>query len=257
MTLRGELRQINYICNMHYPKILISCPTSDVKDYCVDDFITQIKTLTYPKYDMFILDNSKDAKHVEKFRSRGIKCTHEQFKGDFKKASGREELARHQNIIREYFLRSDCDYLLMIESDVFTGECIIETLLSHAEVYQSGIVTATYEIRKEEEDVLCLTSTVDSLGVRSEKLLTREHGYSVMGQGTIPLRQLLVDPDARITATGIGCTLFAREVMNNIPFRVNTDVSKTAYSDTYIFTDALKMGYEVLIASDIICEHRK
>ena len=226
-------------------------PTADKKDYCVDEFIDQIKTFTYPLYDIFIIDNSADPKHVKKFWDNGIKAVHEPINGNFK-----QELARHQNIIRNYFLNGDYDYLLMLESDVFAGECIIENLVSYADVYGASIVTATYEIRKG-EDVLCLTSTSDRRAVRSEKILTREHGYSIMGQGTIPLRHLLVDPDARITATGIGCTLFGREVMEQVEFRTDLKLNANAYSDTFVFTDAIKLGYEVLINSNLICEHKK
>ena len=236
---------------MMYPRVLISMPTADKKDYCVDEFINQIKTFTYPLYDIFILDNSKDPKHVKKFWENGIKAVHEPVNGNFK-----EELARHQNIIRNYFLNGDYDYLLMLESDVFAGECIIENLVSYADVYKASIVTATYEIRKD-EDVLCLTSTSDRRAVRSEKILTRDHGYNIMGQGTLPLRHLLVDPDARITATGIGCTLFSRNVLEQVEFRVDLKLNPNAFSDTFIFTDAIKLGHEVLINSNLICEHKK
>jgi hypothetical protein len=236
---------------MYTPKVLVACPTAQAKDYCVDDFIKQITTFTYPLYDCFLIDNSADPKHVKKFWDNGIKAVHEPINGNFK-----QELARHQNIIRNYFLNGDYDYLLMLESDVFAGECIIENLVSYADVYGASIVTATYEIRKG-EDVLCLTSTSDRRAVRSEKILTREHGYSIMGQGTIPLRHLLVDPDARITATGIGCTLFGREVMEQVEFRTDLKLNANAYSDTFVFTDAIKLGYEVLINSNLICEHKK
>ena len=232
-------------------RVLISMPTADKKDYCVDEFINQIKTFTYPLYDIFVLDNSKDPKHVKKFWENGIKAVHEPVNGNFK-----EELARHQNIIRNYFLNGDYDYLLMLESDVFAGECIIENLVSYADVYNASIVTATYEIRKD-EDVLCLTSTSDRRAVRSEKILTREHGYNIMGQGTLPLRHLLVDPDARITATGIGCTLFSRNVLEQVEFRVDLKLNPNAFSDTFIFTDAEKLGYKILINSNLICTHNK
>tara|TARA_R110002020_G_scaffold14320_2_gene50931 strand:+ start:555 stop:1283 length:729 start_codon:yes stop_codon:yes gene_type:complete len=242
---------------MRYPKVLVSCPTAQAKDYCVDEFIEQIKTFTYPLYDIFILDNSPNKNHVKKFWNNGIKAIHEPFNGNFRTFSGREELAKHQNIIRNYFLNSDYDYLLMIESDVFTGESIIENLVSYADVYNAGAVTATYEIRKEEEEVLCLTSTVDQLGVRSEKLLNRSTGYDIMGQGTLPLNHLLNDPEANITATGIGCTLFSRKVMESVGFRVDKKLSQTAYSDTYIFTDIKNAGFEILINSNLICTHKK
>tara|TARA_R110002012_G_scaffold152094_1_gene312022 strand:- start:2957 stop:3667 length:711 start_codon:yes stop_codon:yes gene_type:complete len=236
---------------MNYPKVLISFPTSDKKDYCVDEFIQQIKSFTYPLYDIFVVDNSKDSKHVRKFWKEGIKAIHEPLKGDF-----REELARHQNIIKDYFLAGDYDYLMMIESDVFTGECILEKLVSYADVYNAGVVTATYEIDRG-EPTLCLTSTVDSRLVRSEKLLDRSIGYEIMGQGVIPLRKLLSDPDAKLTATGIGCTLFSRFALQDVNFRVDLSLNKRAFSDTFIFTDIASKGYEILIDSNIICEHRK
>ena len=153
-------------------------------------------------------------------------------------------------------LNGDYDYLLMIESDVFTGECIIENLVSYAEAYRASIVTATYEIQQDEAK-LCLTSTVDGLAVRSEKILPRELGYSIMGRGCVPLQKLMKDPDARLTATGIGCTLFGREVLEGNKFRVDLELNAGAFSDTFIFSDALRQGYEVLINSDLICEHRK
>jgi|TARA_R100000084_G_scaffold102584_1_gene58261 hypothetical protein len=236
---------------MYYPKILIAFPTSDKKDYCVDEFIQQIKSFTYPLYDIFVVDNSKDSKHVRKFWKEGIKAIHEPLKGDF-----REELARHQNIIKDYFLAGDYDYLMMIESDVFTGECILEKLVSYAEVYNAGVVTATYEIDRG-EPTLCLTSTVDSRLVRSEKLLDRSLGYEIMGQGVIPLRKLLSDPDAKLTATGIGCTLFSRFALEDVNFRVDLSLNKRAFSDTFIFTDIASKGYEILIDSNIICKHVK
>lgn len=236
---------------MNYPKILVSFPTSDKKKYCEEAFLKQIKTFTYPLYDIFVVDNSKDSKEVKRWHKNGIKAVHEPIKGDF-----REELARHQNIIREYFLNGDYDYLMMIESDVFTGECILERFVSHAEVSGAGAVTATYEIMRE-EPTLCLTSTVDSRAVRSEKLLERSNGYNIMGKGVIDLRGLLDDSDARITATGIGCTLFAREALEHIKFRVDRKISDRAFSDTFVFTDIQKIGLKVLIDSDVICEHRK
>ena len=236
---------------MNYPKVLIGFPTSDKKDYCVDEFIQQIKSFTYPLYDIFVVDNSKDSKHVRKFWKEGIKAIHEPLNGDF-----REELARHQNIIKDYFLAGDYDYLMMIESDVFTGECILEKLVSYAEVYNAGVVTATYEIDRG-EPTLCLTSTVDSRLVRSEKLLDRSIGYEIMGQGVIPLRKLLSDPDAKLTATGVGCTLFSRFALEDVNFRVDLSLNKRAFSDTFIFTDIASKGYEILIDSNIICEHRK
>jgi len=237
---------------MNYPRVLIGLPTSDVKDYCVERFLKQITNFTYPNYDIFIVDNSKDKKHVKKFHKRGIKAVHEPLNGDL-----REELARHQNIIREYFLNGDYDYLFMLESDVFTGECIIENMVSYAEVYGAGAVTCTYPIIRDNEPTLCLTSTTDFRGVRSEKMLERSHGFRIMGQGALDISKLLDDPDSRITATGIGCTLFRKEALELVKFRTDLSLNHRAFSDSFIFTDIQNFGFRVMIDSDVICEHVK
>jgi len=236
---------------MNYQKVLVACPTAQAKDYCVDDFIKQITTFTYPLYDCFLIDNSEDKDHVKMFWEKGIKAIHEPINGDF-----REELARHQNIIREYFLRGEYDYLFMLESDVFAGEAIIEKLVGYAETYQAGAVTATYEIMKG-EPTLCLTATSDLNRVRSEKLMDRGLGYNEMGKGCVSFKDFLKDNDARLTATGIGCVLFHREALQHVKFRTDLSVNKNAFSDSFIFTDLEKIGYSVMIDSDLICEHRK
>lgn len=236
---------------MYTPRVLVSMPTSDKKAYCEKEFIKQLRTFTYPLYDVFIVDNSEDSKKVKRFWDQGIKAIHQPIKGNF-----REELTRHQNIIRDYFLNGNYDYLLMLESDVFAGEAIIEKLVGYAEAYQAGCVTATYEIMKG-EPTLCLTSTSDLNRVRSEKMLTRSQGYEVMGKGCVKMSKLLNDSDARITATGIGCTLFAKEALQHVKFRVDLNINKKAYSDSFIFTDLQNIGYTCLIDSDLILEHRK
>jgi hypothetical protein len=71
------------------------------------------------------------------------------------------------------------------------------------------------------------------------------------------MRKFLNDPDAKLTATGIGCTLFRREALEEVEFRVDLELNKNAFSDTFIFTDIATRGYEVLIDSNMICEHRK
>ena len=86
---------------MNYPKNLSFLPDFKIKRSIVKRaFIKQIKTFTYPLYDIFVVDNPKDSKEVKRWHQNGIKAVHEPIKGDF-----REELARHQNIIRELLFK--------------------------------------------------------------------------------------------------------------------------------------------------------
>jgi len=44
---------------MKTPKILLGCPTSDYKEYCLKEYVKSVKTLDYPCYDILLVDNSK------------------------------------------------------------------------------------------------------------------------------------------------------------------------------------------------------
>ena len=39
-------------------KVLIGTPHSDKKNYCIEDYIARVKTLTYHNYDVLIVDNT-------------------------------------------------------------------------------------------------------------------------------------------------------------------------------------------------------
>ena len=40
------------------PAILIACPTYQGMKYCINEFIQRLNQLTYPNYDILIVDNS-------------------------------------------------------------------------------------------------------------------------------------------------------------------------------------------------------
>ena len=62
------------------PRILVGCPTADVKDYCLEKYIKAVKSLTYPNYDVLIVDNSEDNNYLEKIKKHlpVIKAPHEE-----------------------------------------------------------------------------------------------------------------------------------------------------------------------------------
>ena len=48
-------------------KVLIGTPHSDKKNYCIEDYIARVKSLTYPYYDVLIVDNSETRKNYKRF----------------------------------------------------------------------------------------------------------------------------------------------------------------------------------------------
>jgi cellulose synthase/poly-beta-1,6-N-acetylglucosamine synthase-like glycosyltransferase len=45
---------------MSIPKVLVCSPTYDGKRYIEKEYYENIKTLNYPNYDIYIVDNSSD-----------------------------------------------------------------------------------------------------------------------------------------------------------------------------------------------------
>ena len=55
------------------PKILIGAPTADVKNYCAEEWVDNVKSFLYPAdLDIFLADNSDDPKNVDYLRGLGV-----------------------------------------------------------------------------------------------------------------------------------------------------------------------------------------
>ena len=93
------------------PKILIAIPTYDGKNYCIKEFLDNLKNFSYPKdrIEYYIADNSannKNAKWLNK--TYGLKV----FWKDYSDYSVMEKLCDSHNQLRRYFLESKCTYML-------------------------------------------------------------------------------------------------------------------------------------------------
>ena len=55
------------------PKILVGAPTADVKNYCAEEWVNNVKSIIYPSsVDIFLADNSDDSANVDFLRSLGV-----------------------------------------------------------------------------------------------------------------------------------------------------------------------------------------
>jgi hypothetical protein len=112
------------------PKILVACPNHEIKEYAFQRWIDNVKGLTYPNYDIFVSDNSpnddfmnrwKDQVPIERIDTTNM--NHLMVK----------RLNYSYEAIRQKFLASNYDYLMVIESDVIPPSNIIELLLQRGQ----------------------------------------------------------------------------------------------------------------------------
>ena len=47
---------------MKYPKVLIAAPTSVRHDYIIDEYLASLNNLSYPNYDVYLVDTTEESK---------------------------------------------------------------------------------------------------------------------------------------------------------------------------------------------------
>ena len=119
-------------------KFFIAVYTHEVKSYCDAEFFSNIANLTSKDFELHVVDNSPSAS----FYLSKIKTLCESVGLETKSLSHLDipeepAISRFQrnvcdsvNFLRDKFLESDCDYFLIIESDVIPPVDVLERFLS-------------------------------------------------------------------------------------------------------------------------------
>jgi len=220
--------------------ILVAAPTSDKKDYCLDVYARQVQSFTYIDYDTFLVDNSKDPKHIEKIWDLGIDAERVEPKG-----SPLEFITESQNIIREKVLSEGYEWLFMLETDVFVPLSILDYLM----MYSNPVHTFSYFIGN---SALCLQGITTMSGNKRGMRIPAEVGDSLFGS-IKPIHEYKIGMDFDVYATGIGCTLIHRSVLKKVKFR--TGNQKEVFSDSYFYLDLKRLGISPVLDTTIIPAH--
>ena len=114
-------------------KVLVGCPTSEHKEYCLGEYIKGIRALTYPYVDILLVENSKDNVYFEK-----LSKLFPTIKGPWNDGA-RQRIVDSRNILRKKVLNGDYDYFFSLEQDIVPPKDAIERLLSHGKKIISGI----------------------------------------------------------------------------------------------------------------------
>lgn len=109
-------------------KVLVTCPTYDGKAYCFDEWVKMAKGLTYPNYDIFVVDNSKTEDFYNKYKDQ-IPMAHLTF-GPNEKDDGMYRVCRSMAEVQRYFLKGNYTHWMNIEADNIPPPNIIELLMT-------------------------------------------------------------------------------------------------------------------------------
>lgn len=215
-------------------RVLVGTPTSDKKIYCQDDFISNIKSFSYPHTNL-IVDNSEERKNYKRIMKDDVNAIH--IKPNNKPIYA--VLAESHEELRKYAIRNNFDYLLHLESDVFPPVDIIQRLLIH----NLPIVSAMYMIDFGKDSHL-MSQEIEELGQLRETRNLKD------GQDLININGGL----QKTFHCGLGCVMIRRDVLEQIEFR--WEQGATIAPDGMFAFDTDALGIQKFIDTSILCDHR-
>jgi 2-polyprenyl-3-methyl-5-hydroxy-6-metoxy-1,4-benzoquinol methylase len=111
--------------NQFYPKILVACPTHECKIYSEKRWNDNVKSFTYPNYDVLVVDNSQTQRETLIDFPVSWLVTDTYLKADMLRVT------KSMEIIRQHFLARDYKYWFNLEIDVIPPNDVIEQMLFH------------------------------------------------------------------------------------------------------------------------------
>ncbi len=228
-----------------YPKVLVGCPTSSHKEYCIEEYWERLKNLTYPNYDVLLVDNSKDDVYFEKLKKMNIPVIKSKY-FDFAK----DRIIFSRNIIRQKVIDGDYDYFLSLEQDVIPPRGLIERLLWRNKDVVSGLVF--HLVPKVDKNGKKYLLQIPMLGrnVDNTDKISMFRTEQVLSSGSL----------VEIDYASMGCLLIKNNILDKIKFRYeeygSDDVDNVIWDDFCFCRDARKLGYSLFADLGVRCKHQ-
>lgn len=223
-------------------KVLIACPTADIKDYCFKEWLNNVMSFTYKKSKIYLCDNSETRDYYSTMKKKYSKLgsyfdigrvSPQQYMS-FKLA-----LAKSHDNCRIKALDGGFDYLLHLESDVFPPIDVIETLMQS----KKKVIGALYHIEVGEKSKLMIQNMED-FGDDLRETYNLDDADLSFVDGTIK----------QVHSCGLGCVLIHRSVLEKVPFRC--DIDSSVHPDSFYYSDLDANGIPVFVDTSIYCEHK-
>jgi hypothetical protein len=229
-----------------FPKILITTPIYDGKDYCLRDFIDNARQIqrSTPNSHLLLVDNSATDSYVRKCRRqyRDISFAHVN-----RGRNSRDAICNSMNYARHHAIRYNYDYIMVLEEDLFPPKNVALLLYRHAK----PVVGATYFISSMINGKLVSAPCIFTNSV-DEK--TRQGGTRLINAKE--WNTIISKPGLhRVHGMGLGCTLIDKEIFARFPFW-NSRVHDGKHHDVYFYMDLNNNNIPVYVDTSLVVEHR-
>ncbi len=111
-----------------YPKVLVACPTHEMKEYAFAEWLECVQNLSYPNYDIFVVDNSPTTDFYERWKDK-VPMVHITGVGNNLQDDICQRIAASMEVIREKFLAGNYYKWFNLESDVLCPTNAIELMI--------------------------------------------------------------------------------------------------------------------------------
>ena len=231
------------------PKVLVGCPTSSHKEYCLKKYADAVKDLTYKNYDILLVDNSKDESYAKKIKELGlpvIKTPYSEY--------AKDRVITARNLLRERALEGKYDYLFSLEQDVIPPKNIIEGLLRHKKEVVSGVVYHFFPKRKENKEAQEWIEK-PMLAIKSQKTPGK---LAFLSSDQIKDINAFIEVDY----CSMGCLMISRKILEKVKFRYEEykeankeNPEDVKWDDMCFCSDVQKLGKKIYADLGAKCGH--
>ena len=221
----------------NHPKVLIGCPTSYHKEYCLEKYIEGLKNIDYPNFDILLIDNSEDDNYFNKIKSYNIPV----IKGPYFEGA-RDRITASRNILREKTIEEGYDYLFSLEQDVVPPRDVLLKLTRQ----EKKVISCIYFVHNIIENKRELTPQAFVI------LEGKEHA-DLPSMRPLNSFELNSDKIMQIVSCGLGCVLIHKDILKQIKFRY--DKNTEAFDDRPFCIDLYKKNIPIFCDTSIKCMH--
>ncbi len=220
-------------------KILIGIPTYAKGQYCLRYLLDAIEDLIKGFDVKLLFVDTSDFNGYDKVLEKAAKDKNipvDVVRDPANKKKMYDIITSARNKVKNYLLKHNFDYLLFFDHDVIAPPHTLKTLLEDNKDVVSGMYLLGTEREGKKE-------------VRPDIFVHHEGEFVRM----LSVREVLGDALIPIAASGLGCALIKRKVLENITFRTE----KGSSEDVIFFTDAAEQGFKFYADTTVECTHMK
>lgn len=246
---------------MENKRVLVASPTYKGMKYCQNEFFKAIKNLTYPLYDILIIENSEDNEYFDELKQEKDIIL---IKDDSAEENKMLRIISSRNKILEYVLKNNYDYVLIMDSDVIPSKNIIEELLKCNKDIVSGLYFNYFVDSKGKSNFLPVAympiTKKEFENFRKKVNLPPAVKSHLDLRGHLTKQEVESNKLLKVLIPSAGCMLISKKVIENKKIRyglLDTQRFGNIHTtdDVYFMTKAKEAGFDAYCYTKIKCEH--